>query len=150
MKGIWRGQESICQPVSLKSNLFPFAHSPANRLLALPGPFMFLGIVHKKRPSRRLSLRIKLTWQNLFLCKPSVVTLKFYSTTWPKLSPLCLLTCISFLSLLFSLAFLYYSILHYLPAYLCVNLPQNFLPLLFYTSLPTCIPLCDPSELSLT
>ena len=39
MKGTWQGQESICRPVSLKSNLLLFAHWPADRLLALPGPF---------------------------------------------------------------------------------------------------------------
>ena len=39
MKGTWQGQESICRPVSLKSSLFPFAYWPADRLLALPGPF---------------------------------------------------------------------------------------------------------------
>ena len=26
MKGTWQGQESICQPVSLKSYLLPFTH----------------------------------------------------------------------------------------------------------------------------
>ena len=39
MKGTWQGQESICRPVMLKSNLFTFTHWPADRLLALPGPF---------------------------------------------------------------------------------------------------------------
>ena len=39
MKGNWQGQDSICRLVSLKSNLLPFTHWPADRLLALPGPF---------------------------------------------------------------------------------------------------------------
>ena len=39
MNGTWQGQESICWPVNLKSNLLPFVHWPADRLLAPPGPF---------------------------------------------------------------------------------------------------------------
>ena len=30
MKGTWHGQESICRPVSLKSNLLLFANWPAH------------------------------------------------------------------------------------------------------------------------
>ena len=39
MKATWHGQESIRRPVSLKSDLLPMAHWPADRLLAMPGPF---------------------------------------------------------------------------------------------------------------
>ena len=80
-------------------------------------------------------------------------------------------TCIPLCESPSKLAFPYSSILHYLPAYLCVYLPQNCpwlnhctnqrtfvwisfktcLSLLFYTSLPICIPLCESSsKLSLT
>ena len=34
------GQDSICRPVSLKSNLLQLAHLPADRLLACQVPFM--------------------------------------------------------------------------------------------------------------
>ena len=34
------GQESICRPVRLKSNLFQLAQWPADRLLACQVPFM--------------------------------------------------------------------------------------------------------------
>ena len=39
MKETWQGQESICRPVSLKFNLLSITYWPADRLLALPGPF---------------------------------------------------------------------------------------------------------------
>ena len=48
MKGTWHGQESICQPVNLKSNLLPYSHWPADRLLAMPGPFHVYYQIWKK------------------------------------------------------------------------------------------------------
>ena len=78
------------------------------------------------------------------------------------------LTCITLCESPSKLAFLNFSIHHYLLASLCVNLPKNLpwlnqctylhhfvwislkicLSLLFYTSLPTCITLCEsPSKL---
>ena len=54
MKGTWQGQESICQPVSLKSNLVSLAHRPADRFQASSGLFH----VFYNYPSKLVSIEL--------------------------------------------------------------------------------------------
>ena len=120
MKGTWQGQESICQPVSLKSNLLPF--TTGWQIVSRPCQFPFMFIRFVRCWNQTIILGISSPSKHLLLY-PSVYYIVTCVTLWDNFPQNCF----------------YYTLLHtvYLPASLCeTGLPQNFFYfILLYSSL---------------